>query len=96
MRRVVAVRTIEDCFDGSYIREFELDEPMDETLMFRLADGGELRYYPHFPRPYYCIRLAGQVQIQGVIGLPSFRVTFGTSAGPEAVDALKQLIEEVT
>ncbi len=94
MCRVIAVRHVEDCFDGDFIREFELDSQLDESIMRRLADDAELQYYPDFPRPYFRIDRRGSCTIQGVIGKTTFRVTFARSAAKDMENVLKRLIQK--
>ncbi len=33
MCNVTDIRHVEDCFYGGFIKEFEIDTPLDETLM---------------------------------------------------------------
>ena len=94
MCRVTAVRHVEDCFDGDFIKEFELDSPLDETLMTRLAHDAELQYYPDFPKPYFRIERRGVCTIQGVIGKMTFRVTFARSAPKDMENVLKRQIQK--
>lgn len=74
MSAVMGIRELEDCLDGTIVREFVLDGPIDRDMMRRLADGAGLAFYESFPRPYFRIDLTGAV-IQGVIGCESFRAT---------------------
>ncbi len=94
MCRVIAVRHVEDCFDGDFIREFELDSPLDESIMRRLADDAKLQYYPDFPRPYFRIDRRGACTIQGVIGKTTFRVTFARSAPKDTEKILTRQIQK--
>jgi hypothetical protein len=94
MCKVVEIRHVEDCFDGDFIKEFELDTAVDEPTMRRMALDARLQYYPDFPRPYYRIDKNGFYTIQGVIGNTTFRVTFSRSAPEDTADALKYQIEE--
>jgi hypothetical protein len=73
---VIAVRPIEDCLHGDFVREFVLDGPLDEAAMRRLSQGATLQFYPDFPRPYFRIQRAGAYIIQGVIGKTTLRATF--------------------
>jgi len=77
---VKAIHPVEDCLDGTRVVEVEIDVPLDEPLMRGLADGGELAYYPSFPRPYFRIQRRGECVIQGVIGKTTFRATWSRSS----------------
>ncbi len=70
------IRLVEDCLDSTAVREVVLLAPLKESLMRRMADKATLKYYPHFPRPYFRIERRRQYVAQGVIGSRSFRVTF--------------------
>ena len=94
MRRVIAIRHVEDCFDGDFIKEFELDAPLDAAVMHRLAEDAVLEYHPEFPRPYFRIDKRGRYTIQGVIGKTTFRVTFSRSTSEEAIHALISRIQK--
>jgi hypothetical protein len=94
MCNVTAIRHVEDCFDGNFIKEFELDTPLNESVMRRLAREAKLRYYPDFPRPYFRIERRGACTIQGVIGKSTFRVTFVRSGPEDTETVLKLQIEE--
>ncbi len=93
MCRVTEIRRVEDCFDGTRIREFAIDSPLDESIMKLLAEGGALAYYPTFPRPYFRIQRRGEWTIQGVIGKATFRATFDRSAPTEAENVLMSRLE---
>jgi hypothetical protein len=84
MCRVIGVRPVRDCLDGDFIREYELDTPLNESTMRRLAHDATLQYYPDFPRPYFRIDRRGVCVIQGVIGKTTFRVTFSRSGPKDA------------
>lgn len=84
---------VENCLDSSKVKEFEIDEPLDEELMNRLAGDAQLKFYPHFPRPYFRIERQRYYVIQGVLGNRVFRVTLSPSA-PEGVESeLRQKVE---
>ncbi len=89
------VKQVEDCFDGSFIKEFILSEPSSEDFMRKLARGCMLDYYPDFPRPLFRIENRGLWVIKGVEGSESLRVLFSRDASNKDVRALVQLIESI-
>lgn len=94
MCRVVAIRQIEECLDGTTIKEFDLDTPLDEPLMRQIVEDGKLRYYPEFPRPYFRIdRIDGAV-IQGVFGTSTLRIVFPQGSLSEFEESLQLNIEK--
>ena len=94
MCNVIAIRHVEDCFDGDFIKEYAIDTPLDTSIMGRLAQKAVLKYYPDFPRPYFRIDKHDAYTIQGVIGKTTFRVTFSRSAPANIEIILKTHIEK--
>lgn len=70
----------ETCFDGSEIYEYICDMPVDESFMRKLAQGGQLSFYPEFTRPYFKIVTKDDIQIKGILGDKSFEAVFPKSA----------------
>ena len=93
MARVLAVTLVENCLDSSTVKEIEIDQPLDEGLMRRLATDARLQYYPHFPKPYFRIERARYYLIQGVFGNTALRVTFSPRADESVERGLQRLIE---
>ncbi|MBN2526461.1 MAG: hypothetical protein JXR76_08705 [Deltaproteobacteria bacterium] len=94
MTRVLSIKLLENCLDSSTVKEVSLDGPIDETLMRRLVEDGTLKYYPHFPRPYFRIERARQYVIQGVINNDSLRVTFSPQATAQTEQHLQTQIDQ--
>lgn len=94
MTRVIEIRELEDCFDGSFMKEVEIDEPLSEKIMHRMAQDANLDYYQNFPRPYFRIEKNGVFVVQGIIGNRIFRATLSRLDTSNAQLALKCLIEE--
>jgi hypothetical protein len=86
MPNVTNITLLENCLDSSKVKEVALDGPITEALMYALVEGGTLKYYPNFPRPYFRIECARQYVIQGIIANNTLRVTFS----PQATDATEQ------
>ena len=72
--RIINVRKVEDCFDGSSVFSYESDVAWDERALDRLRRLGELEYFPHFPRPFFRLIGAGGMQVKGVLGDTTCRV----------------------
>lgn len=70
---VIAIKHIEDCFDGSFIQEFILNEPITEAFIRFLGQQGQLQYYPSFARPFFKIVFKGDFYIKGVQGNTTMR-----------------------
>ena len=88
--KVTQIRHIEDCFDGSFIREFELDSAFDKALIQHLGKHGTLSYFPNFARPFFKVIFEGEHYIKGVEGNTMARTLLWNEQ--QALD-IKQLIE---
>ena len=68
---------VEDCFDGSFIYEYRLEEPITEELIRILGKKlGRLEYFGDFPRPFFRILAEGGMQVKGVEGERTLQVVF--------------------
>jgi hypothetical protein len=66
--KVLEVRHVEDCLDGSYIREFALDTPTDRGFIHYLGASGRLCYYADFARPFFTVLDDRRFKLKGVEG----------------------------
>jgi len=73
---VLENRHIEDCFDGSIIKEFLLDKPMTEPFIRHLGTLGVFQYFPSFARPFFTVISENQFKIKGVEGNDNLRIIF--------------------
>lgn len=74
--KLVEIKKLEDCFDGSIIFEYSFDENVEETFMKMLGQTGKLDYYPDFRRPFFKIMSRDGLQIKGIIGESNFEITY--------------------
>jgi hypothetical protein len=72
---LIEIKHIEDCFDGSFIRNFIFDEPVTYNFIQYLEKKGVLKYFKDFPRPFYQV-INNDFIIKGVEGNNYFQVTF--------------------
>lgn len=70
----------ETCFDGSEIYEYYYDNVIEESVMYYLAENGDLSFYPDFAKPFFKIITNDDLQIKGVLGDKSFEVVYPKSA----------------
>ena len=91
--KVVDVKHVEDCFDGSLIKELLLDSEITKELIFALGEGGTVQYFGHFARPFFKIRVEGLYDLKGIEGNRTMRVHL-KSLERFAVENMKAKIEE--
>jgi len=70
--KVIAVDFVEDCLDGTSLRDLRLEHPVDKDLVHHLAGLGEIDFYSHFPIPYFRGNVCG-AGVMGTTGSISFR-----------------------
>lgn len=66
--KVIDIKLIEDCLDGSYIKEILLDSKVTKEFIFYLKDIGKLNYYESFAWPFFKIVDMNKFIIKGVEG----------------------------
>jgi hypothetical protein len=64
--KIIQNRDLEDCLDGTFIKELTFDDVVNKELIDYLSKDGELEYYPNFSRPFYKIIIPDRYMIQGV------------------------------
>jgi hypothetical protein len=72
--KVEALTHVEDCFDGSHIKELVFAECIQKNHIQRLGKRGYLQYFEHFARPFFKIRIEGKCDLKGVEGNRTMRV----------------------
>lgn len=93
MAHFVELRELESCLSSSEAKEVVLDEPVSVELMRRLATGGRLQHFPHFPRPYFRIDHPATWLIQGIVGSPKLRIQLFGEGRAASLARLRSLIE---
>lgn len=91
MAKVVNVRVIDDrC---ATIKEYELDQPLDEETLNYMAWGSNLQIYPDTPACHFQIERNNAYVIQGTLGESKFRITFAPTATADMEERLQWQID---
>jgi len=93
--RVVRIRDIEDCFDGSFIKEFELDQKISRSFIHKLAQGYCLEYFSDFARPFFRIESENEFQIKGVENNTTMQIIFYRNCTSQCMAKLIRLIHNI-
>jgi hypothetical protein len=97
--RLIEIRKLEDCFDGSIIFKYSFDREVDEVLMKRIGEEGKVQYFPEFARPFFKIITPGSIQVRGIVGDRDFEAVYPQTdkwVKKGAFEAnLKKLLEEI-
>ena len=76
--QITAVQHIEDCLDGSFIKEISLSTAVSKAIILYLAtqQGAKLQYYPDFARPFFKLTYNKGSYIKGVEGNSTMRAVW--------------------
>ena len=74
--RVVSVRKVEDCFDGSSVFTYHFAGALTVEEIRGLETVGRLELFEDFPRPFFRLLTPEGLQVKGVAGETSCRVIF--------------------
>ena len=88
---VIDIKHIEDCFDGSFIKELLFDETVTPTFIEALGTHGKLQYFKDFARPFYKVVFRNDFYIKGVEGNTTARILLRHERD---IEYITQLINE--
>lgn len=71
---IVSVLTVEQCLDGTAMKDITLSAPITREVIDALRTLGEVKYYGHFPRPFYTVDVPGAFSLRGVEGSQTVRM----------------------
>lgn len=71
---VAEVKHVEDCFDGSLVKELLLTDEISKEQIFAIGQDGDMQYFAHFEKPFFKIRVRGLFDLKGIEGNKSVRV----------------------
>ena len=66
--QILEIKHIEDCFNGTYIKEILFNKTVEKEFIYYLAEYGKLSYFKNFARPFYKIIFRDNFYIKGVQG----------------------------
>lgn len=89
--KVAEIKHVEDCFDGSFIKEIAFEEAITKEFILFLGGDGKLQYFPTFARPFFKLVKQGKYECKGVEGNQSIRIILKNN--PE--QSLREFIELV-
>ena len=94
--KIIKITVLEDCFDGSYIRDISLDSEITKEFIDYLSQNKNmsLEYYADFARPFFRIENKGVFRIKGVQGNDNFRLVLYKSTVDEIVKYIREIIAE--
>ena len=90
--RIIDVRHIEDCFDGSYMYEILFDADVTPVFIQSLGTEGQLQYHRSFARPFFKAVFKDRFTLKGVEGNRTVRVLSYEKDLEPTLECLRQLI----
>ena len=72
--KIKEIKHIEDCLDGSLIKEIYFHESIDYNFICFLGLNGKLKYYSSFARPFFKIINNPYYELKGIEGSNSIRI----------------------
>jgi hypothetical protein len=71
--KILDIKHIEDCFDGSVIQEILFTRPISKEFIFFLGKTGKLHYLDTFARPFFKV-ITENYEFKGVEGNHTIRI----------------------
>jgi hypothetical protein len=90
---ILDVRHVEDCFDGSFIKEIVFDNEVGKPFIDHLSCAGDSEYYP-FSRPFFRVDVSGSFIVKGVQGNDSLRIILHRDDPDGAMERFRLLVSE--
>jgi len=91
---VTEIQHVEDCFDGSFIKEFFLDETITEPFIRYLGKDKKLEYFPEFARPFFRIIAEDEYMIKGIEENRYVKVIIFPSAEKDIIEQIRAYINK--
>ena len=90
---IIDIKHIEDCFDGSFIKEIVLGDVIAEEFILYLCKCGRFQYHRDFARPFFQIEKEGMFIMKGVEGNRTLRVILYRDSLEEGLEFLRGYID---
>ena len=67
--KILGISEIENCFDGTFMKEVLFDREVNKEFIFFLGEYGSLNYFPDFPKAFFQLDCPDKFIIKGIEGL---------------------------
>ncbi len=92
--RIVNIKELEDCFDGSFMKEVLFDETVSRKFIHYLGESGDFEYFPSFAKPFYRVVKKGLYQIKGVEGNRTLRIILNRKNREESLSYFEGYVKK--
>ncbi len=72
--RIIEIKHIDNCFDGTVIKELLFSSVIKKELIFKLGKEEEIQYFAHFERPFFKVSVKGLYDLKGIEGNKTMRI----------------------
>ncbi len=93
--RIVQVKKVEDCFDGSSVYRYWFDTPWTRDAIMGLKALGDLEYFADFPRPFFRVCGHRGLHVKGVEGEDNCQAIFPKQGKEEIQNEFGDLIRTI-
>ncbi len=90
--KVINYKKVEDCLEGTNVRDLLLDEPINKEFIHKIGQLGKLFFYEEIEKPYFKLIVRGKYTIKGSESNNSLRVMLPENAEFEMI---KEIIEYI-
>jgi hypothetical protein len=93
--KIISVKKLEDCFDGSLISEVQLDMPISHEFIESLCSkaSGKCQYLKEFARPFFKADFIDLFMIEGIMGATTARVVIYRKNSDKELRSLKEILK---
>jgi hypothetical protein len=92
--KILEIKDMENCFDGSFMKEAIFDHNIEKNFIDYLGSYGELEYYGNFLRPFYKLSIPFKFILKGVEGNNTAKVVFSRSNIDDSMKFLNMIAEK--
>ena len=91
--KVLKIKTIGDCLEGTNVRDLLFDSEITEDFVFYLKPLGKLVYNTSFDKPFFRLIVRGKYTLKGSVGNKTLRVLLPTDADDAFIREFSAFVE---
>ncbi len=89
---IIDIKDLEDCFDGTFIKEVFFDKPTTKEFIDYLGRDGYLQYYSSFAKPFFKIETKGRYLLKGIEGNKHLRIVLFKKNLESSIEYFKRYV----
>lgn len=92
--KILEIKELENCFDGSFMKEATFDMIVEKKFIDYLGKYGELEYYGNFLRPFYKLSIPFKFILKGIEGNNTAQIVFYRSNMEDSIIFLNLIADK--